>query len=142
MVQVKLRSFYLWYINRAFQFNYIRAKYTKDLSPNCSLCGLHNEVFIHLFWECSKVQPMWTRLIAWCKENVFDTVTYSKEKCLLLGFELPVLNMIMTICKYHIFLAKFQRSAMDFPLLLCRINQTRVRDWIAYRVVIPEVCYY
>ena len=91
-----------------------------------------NEVFIHVFWECPKVQRLWVNFINWCKQNVSNVVTYSKEKCLLLGFEEPVLNIIMTICIYYIYCCKLFRTPLELKELLRRIDKTRVKDWLAY----------
>ena len=52
---------------------------------------------------------------------------------MLLGFDLPVLNIIMTICKYHIFLMKRFSGSLDFEHLLSRIEHYRIRDWATYR---------
>ena len=114
-------------------FNYHTSKYTPGLSPLCSYCHQYNETFRHVFWQCSAIQPLWGSLIAWCKDNVHSTVQYNELNCLLLGFDLPVLNIIMTICKYHLFLMKRFSGSLDFEHLLSRIETYRIRDWAAYR---------
>ena len=76
---------------------------------------------------------LWSELIQWCKTHVSNEVTYSKPNCLLMGFELPVLNIIMTICKYHIFLLKYYPYSLEFSALLKRINTTRAIDWLSYK---------
>ena len=133
IVEIKLRSFYLRFVNRAFHMNSVRAKYTPNFSPNCSLCDSADETFMHLFWDCPKSHSLWLALIDWCQEHISATVIYSKINCLLLGFDIPVLNIIMTICKYHIYLLKLFGGSFEFSYLLHRIDSVRAKDWLAYR---------
>ena len=133
LVEVKLRSFYLRFINRTYQLNYIHTKYVPGLSENCSFCKQVPETVMHLFWECPKVMSLWPELIHWCEKHISSDVTCSKMNCLLVGFQLPVLNIIMTICKYQIFLLKYYPYSFEFSALLKQINSTCIRDWLSYR---------
>ena len=132
MVRVKLHSFYIKYINRTFHLNHRRAKYVPNCSSKCSFCAQEDERFMHFFWYCPKVQNLWGQLINWCQKNVSDKVVYSKINCLILGFDTPVLDMIMTICKYHIYLLRFHIGSFTIEDLLSRINSVRSKDWMAY----------
>ena len=55
--------------------------------------------------------------ISWCKANISDKEDYSSSNCGLL----PLLNIVMTICKYHIFLAHLVTTDFSFSTLLKRI---------------------
>ena len=68
----------------------------------CSFCKNVPETWLHLFWECNKVQFLWAYVIQFCKKYVDKEITYSRNECLLLGFGTLILNLIMTLCKYHI----------------------------------------
>ena len=139
MVEVKLCSFYLCFINRCFHFNAARVHYTLGLSPICTMCNEHNKIFMHVFWDCPKIQPLWLALIEWCKLKVDSTKDYPRVNCLIRGFGLPVLNMIMTICKYHIYLLKLFGGAFTFDFLLSRIAKIRTQDILMYHEL-PYLC--
>ena len=136
MVQIKMRSFYIRYINCTFHLNYLHSKYMPDVSPKCTFCKQEDERFMHLFWYCCllvKFRIYGYQLINWCKKNVSDQVEYSQINCLILGFKIPVLDMIMTICKYHIYLLKHYIGLFNFTDLLNRINSIRIKDRMSYK---------
>ena len=74
--------FYLQFVNRCFHFNAAQARYTPGLSPICTMCNEHDEIFMHVFWDCPKIQPLWLDLIEWCKLNVDSTKDYTRVKLL------------------------------------------------------------
>ena len=115
LVSVKLRTFYLKFINRAFLMNNQLAKF-KRVSPCCSYGCPVPETFVHVFWDCPQVRPLWTHLIKWCKTNISKDTVYSKEACLLIGFKQPVLNNVVTIFKYHLYLMRLFRSKKYFDV--------------------------
>ena len=132
-VSIKLQSFYLRYIYRTVVTNYRRSKWNPSNSPLCTNCGTCDKTFLHIFWDCSKVQPLWSKLIEWCKTVVDPHATYSKQNCLLFGFKSHLLNMIMTICKYHIHLLRLFDMSYDFDELINRICNICARDVNAYK---------
>ena len=107
LVNVKLHSFYLRYLHRAYILNTVRSKWLNTVSPMCSFCNDKEETFLHLYWECTKIRPLWTQFIQWCTKYISKDAYYSRENCLLKGFNMPLLNVVMTICKYHIHLLRF-----------------------------------
>ena len=97
-----MRSFYIRFVHRAYATN-VRLKNMKVLNLDvCCFCKEVTETRIHLFWECPRIKVVWDQVIQFCKENVSDSQEYNMANCLLLGFEIPVLNMIMLACKYVI----------------------------------------
>ena len=118
MVTVRLRTFYLRFINRAYALNPCRVKWTPDITEKCKLCNMEIETFTHAYWKCTCIFHLWIKLIQWCRANVDATVNYSMENCLLLGFQKPVLNVIVTICKYHIHQLRYMLIDFLFDRLL------------------------
>ena len=45
---------------------------------------------------------VWEGVIEFCKKNINANENYSKANCLLFGFQKPVLNIVMLVCKYQI----------------------------------------
>ena len=132
-VPVKLQSFYLRYVYRGFTLNAKRAKWTPNLSPLGNMCGLVDETFIHSFWECSSIQHLWRKLIDWCKLVIDPDAVYSKENCLLLGFKSHLLNVIMTIMKYHLHLLRTFHDDFIYTALDECISVIRARDINSHR---------
>ena len=120
------------YLNRGFAFNARCSAWTK-CDPNCTRCTNKLETTLHVFWECTAVVPLWSQLISWCKAHISNKEDYSSINCLLKGFDMPLLNIVMTLCKYHIFLARFVTTDYSFSTLLKRIATYRARDLNAYK---------
>ena len=103
---MKMRTFYVKFVNRAFTLNTELKAWGKKDSDCCTLCGNFPETRIHLFWECEKVQPLWTTIIELCTQQVSTTELYTRNNFLLFGFGTPVINLLATICKYHIHICR------------------------------------
>ena len=132
IVRVKLRAFYLRYINRAYLLKGHKAAWTGSADSSCSMCGKAVETTLHVYWECDLVKPLWEKLILLCQDKISKKVDYTRENCLLLGFKKPLLNYVMTICKYHIHLMRLYKVNPSFEALLERIRSTRIADINAY----------
>ena len=140
LVQIKLRVFYFRFITRTIPLNVVRAKYA-NCSPKCTFCDLVDETTIHVYWECHIVNPLWVKIIEWCKEHVCKDVNYSKENCLILGFKEGILNRIMTLVKYHIHINRcFKTFKTEFTLdaLLSRIRSDKLLTLNAY-IRLPQL---
>ena len=106
ITQMKMRTFYVKFVNRAFTLNTELKAWGRKDSDSCSLCGNFPETRVHLFWECEKVQPLWTTIIELCTQQVSTTELYTRNIFLLFGFGTPVINLLSTICKYHIHICR------------------------------------
>ena len=106
ITQMKMRMFYVKFVNRAFTLNTELKAWGRKDSDSCSLCGNFPETRVHLFWECEKVQPLWTTIIELCTQQVSTTELYTHNNFLLFGFGTPVINLLSTICKYHIHICR------------------------------------
>ena len=103
--QIKLRMCYVRFVNRAYSLNTQLYEVKKIDSPNCTLCKEVRETWVHLFWECLKVQPLWQQAIAFCQKHVDNSESYTRDHCLIFGFRKPLVNLIITTCKQQIHLA-------------------------------------
>ena len=101
--------------------------------PQCSMCGTEAATTIHVFWDCSKVQPLWSQLIAWCESKFKLNVQYTKVNCLIKGFQYPVLNNVMLACKYHIYLLSCFGGSFAFKHLVEHILHWKAADISAYK---------
>ena len=106
ITQMKMCTFYVKFVNRAFTLNTELKAWGRKDSDSCSLCGNFLETRVHLFWECEKVQPLWTTIIELCMQQVSTTELYTHNNFLLFGFGTPVINLLSTICKYHIHICR------------------------------------
>jgi hypothetical protein len=52
-------------------------KYNMVESMLCDFCNTASESNVHLFWQCSKVQPFW------CQIKIFLQTKYSTDKTLV-----------------------------------------------------------
>ena len=48
---------------------------------------------------------------------------FLQANCLLLGFKMPVLNIIMTMVKYQIFLARCVQKPLSFAEILLQLEK-------------------
>ena len=97
------------------------------------MCELKDEMFLHVFWECGHIQPLWVKFIQMCKDKISDKAVYNCENCLLKGFDISLLNVVMTICKYHIHLLRLFCNDFSFDALVQRIVLFRRSDINAYQ---------
>ena len=132
ILQIKMRSFYIRYINRAYVTNtrLLMMKVVQD--DKCSFCSLEPETRVHLFWECPKIRPIWTEVIKICKAQVAPYENYTRAKCVLLGFDTPILNLIMTIVKYVIHTSRHFGKTPNIYRVLRKIISVRLYEKHAY----------
>ena len=96
-----LRDFHVQFINRSFQYSALIASYNVNWDPRCSFCSNYPETYLHLFWECDYVFPLWSAIQQFCDDCV-NYEDFSTFKCLLSNFTSPLVNVISVIVKKHI----------------------------------------
>ena len=101
-----LRDFHVQFLNRAFHYNEQISKYRPEQSTLCDFCKQSPESYLHLFWECQIVTPLWVAVQDICYEYV-DAEEFSPFKCLMSNFQSTLLNLIMTIVKNYIHVCKW-----------------------------------
>ena len=121
--QIKIRSFYLKYVNRCYMTNVVLQKFGRVVSPNCTFCDTAVETRIHMYWECCQVQSLWREVIRFCHLNIDALATYNKVNCVLLGFDNPTLNLVMTCTKYTIHIACLYKTQLALDIVLKKVNQ-------------------
>ena len=126
--QIKIRSFYLKYINRCYMTNVVLQKFGRSASPNCTFCGMVVETCIHMYWECSQVQHLWRQVIRFCQLNIDALANYDKVHCVLLGFDKPTLNLVMTCTKYTIHIARLYKTQLALDIVLKKVNRAMSQD--------------
>ena len=88
-----------------------------------------------MFWECEKVQPLWKDLIAFCKRYVDPNADYCRNNCILFGFALPVLNLIVTACKFVIHTARLFNKQIAFKDVLRKIRHVKNVELLAAKML-------
>ena len=96
-----LRDFHIQFLHRGFHYNVAISKYRPSQSPVCDFCKQDNETYLHLFWECTFVQPLWVAVADFCHDAV-DSEEFSMFKCLLSNFQSPLLCLISSLIKRYI----------------------------------------
>ena len=101
----------------------------------CSFCHVTKETRIHLFWECPVIQPIWAKVILFCKTNVSTEAEYTKANCVLLGFKNPLLNVIMLCCKYRIHIARLFKLTPSFEAVLSMLKNLYHLDLLSCKFI-------
>ena len=130
--EIKMRSFYLKFINHAFATNILLKRIRILTSDLCTFCKQVPETRIHLFWDCIKVQPLWDKVIDFCKREISSTDNYCKVNCILLGFDNPLLNYVMLSCKHVIHTARLFNHPLDVNLVLGKIHRAMSIESIVF----------
>ena len=123
--EIKMRTFYYRYINRAYATNIKLKIYKVVTDDRCSFCHAAPETRIHLFWHCHIVSQLWDNIIGFCKQHVSSQEVYSKAKCLLIGFQNPLLNLIMLFVKYTIHIARLFKHPVTDVEVFKRLRRAR-----------------
>ena len=113
--------------------NIRRSKWDASVTEKCCLCNSECETFVHAYWKCPCIFHLWVKLIAWCRKTIDNSVDYTLVNCLLLGFQNPLLNVIFTICKFHIHSLRYLRLDFSFEKLMERIIRVRTSDINAFK---------
>ena len=108
-----VQDFHLLFINRAFHLNNIIAKY-RDISSNCTFCRLVPETYVHLFYDCTLVKPIWLQLQDFFKCNLGASELFTKKNCLLSTFNTSIVSLMSILVKRRIFLDKINNVIVKF----------------------------
>ena len=128
-VDTRTRVFQYKIINRILYTN--KTLYKMDLvpSPMCTFCGDHEETLEHLLVSCAYTKIFWLSVISWLitynmKIDKLDEVTIlfgifdnNIENCLL--------NHLIILGKYTIYLCRCKNIKPSLPLLKAKITETR-----------------
>ena len=129
---VKHQTFYWKYVNRAYYNNYWLSKIDPSRSSLCTFCNGAEETFMHLYWNCPLVYALWIEFIDWCRTYIDFHAVYSRNNCLLLGFDSVVLNIVMMLCKYFIHTSRLYGNTLSLVNLLCCIKTARNFEFLIH----------
>ena len=129
--------------HRAFQFKLIhRILVTNKMlhdwklrdSNLCSFCNSQPETIVHMLWECSAVQNLWTSLFQWL-EQITETNIQFNEKEVLLGIEdhtFLMYNALFILTKQFIYSCRCRNMPLNFIALRNNIQYyIKIEKYIA-----------
>jgi len=95
-------------------------------TPQCEHCLFQNETFVHMFLECSVVEPFWKDVITWWNIKLSDEINPSYTD-ILYGYKpesksFHALNHYLLIAKYHIFLSRHQSESPCLKVFLALLK--------------------
>lgn len=124
-IDTKLRSFQYKYLMRILPNNEKLFKYNMVESMLCDFCNSAPESNVHLYWECSKIQPFWCQIRIFLQSKYStDTTLVSYETVSLCNVNIQnnmksnCINYILLLGKYFIFKNKYQKTIPNFSEFL------------------------
>ena len=130
---VKIKNFHILFLNRGYHYNAIVNKYSTT-SEKCTFCGSEEETIIHLFWNCSCVNPVWKELIEFCKDYICTKEDVMNQMtCLMSMFSNSLLVLVVTMFKWFIHLSRLYFKDISFKLFLIRLKSFRDRERLSAR---------
>ena len=124
LIVPSLKDFHVQFLHRAYHYNELIARYRPQQSPLCSFCGAKPETYLHLFWECRYVTPLWTSLQTISYDNV-DMEDFSQFKCMLSNFQHSLLNLLVTLLKNYIHVCKWMSQTPTVLGFVWVVDKTR-----------------
>ena len=100
-----LKNFFIMFNARSLMLNN-RVSHFLPISDRCTLCKLEAETFVHLFWECIKIQHIWRYV-----HSLVSPGHCTKDLSLLPTQVLEKVVFLFTFCKQFIYLCRFNNSA-------------------------------
>jgi len=91
-------------------------------SSLCDFCNSSTESNIHLFWECSNIQPFWCEITRFLNEilNISDGIALTYQSISFCNVDINntiksnCANYIILLGKYFIFKNKYQKTIPNF----------------------------
>ena len=125
-VENKLRSFQFKIIHNIIPTNLSLYKMNIKESPQCEHCLFQNETLVHMFLECSVVEPFWKDVITWWNIKRSDNINPSYTE-ILYGYKpesksFYALNHYLLIAKYHIFRTRNQSESPSLKVFLALLE--------------------
>ena len=124
LVLSQLKGFHLQFLHRGFHYNEKISSYHPSQSPLCSFCSLEPESYVHLYWNCKWVTPLWTAIQDMCYDYV-DMEDFSMFKCVLTNFQHPLLCLITVVVKNYIHVCKWTSQHPNVTGFLRALTKTR-----------------
>ena len=100
IINGKLKNFFVLFNARAYQLNNVLCHFA-DTSNVCSLCKHVKETYVHLFWECPKVNCVWNYV-----HSLVPDKFRSKDYSFFPNKLLETVVFLFTLAKYYIYLCR------------------------------------
>ena len=98
------------------------------------------ETLVHLLWECPHVRSFWNELQTWLNVNLSNCINFLLSKDLaILGmkynvFTDRVIDLIILMAKYHIFVSKLQGTKPNFNAFFFHLKNRYIMERYRARV--------
>ena len=92
----------------------------------CPLCKLEKQSLVHMLYNCRESLLFWEKFTQWWQEKFSETIVLSVD-AILFGWHQNannkrVLNYILIIAKYYIFITSVCDNKLSFDCFLLRLN--------------------
>ena len=123
---IPLRSFAYKFLQRIIPTNYFLFQCKLIESPICTFCKEELQTYMHLFWNCPKIQILWLSIVDWVNDcHGREIIELDPDKILLgkyFGNESHIF-LICTIVKYYISLCRYGDAIPCFTTCLNKIKE-------------------
>ena len=104
LTPTRLRSFFIQFINKSYWTNIVTVHMGLVQSPFCGSCPGVKETVTHAYYECPKIQKLWTHMQAWHNEKFVNAkkIGWTKKNSLLNCHGHIPHTVLSTIIKKHI----------------------------------------
>ena len=125
ITDMRLRAFHLMFINKGFFCNDRVSKF-KNISPNCSFCHQEVETMLHLYWECTYVQPVIQQLKGWFDDLMeIPPEEFTRESFLFSLFSNTAARVVSLIFKRYILINNINASqGITFSISIVAFGRT------------------
>ena len=124
-IDTRLRWFQFRLVHRILGVNSFLAKIGRRDDNLCTFCHAESETLVHLFCTCEITLTFWTQLSEWMKK-VLNINVYLDNEVFLFGIlnkNWSALNLILLLCRFHIYKMKMKDSKPSIVLLKNDIKQ-------------------
>ena len=132
LLNMQLQTFYIKFVNRTYYTNKLLHVIGKAPSDKCSFCSSTVETILHLFWECAVAQSFWSEIFAFINKLIDASLQFPRNVVLLLTFESPLVNFLITIGKYVIYCSRLFGKDYSFQMFLKMVVKHRNLEALAY----------
>ena len=107
---INLRSFFIKFNYKGITLNQVVAKFAL-ISDKCTFCTNHEENYVHLFWNCQYVTPLWNHIKSKLWGEYQEYVTLNK---VFFPIDVPHgLFLLFTIVKNYIYRCRCVKSKVS-----------------------------
>ena len=120
-----MQDFHLLFIGRAYHLNEKITKYRPDTTPLCTFCSEETETYVHLFYKCKMVRPVWDKFQNFIVRNFDDGELFSLKNCLLSTFDNAVVSLMSIVLKRRVFLDRINAFPFKYTTVIKDIKRVK-----------------